>query len=46
VLGWPVGTWHVRPDQIARYFEILAETSPRVSLSTTGHTWEPLSISV
>ena len=40
VLGWEVGDWHVRHDQLVRYMETLAESSPRVSLQVTGHTHE------
>lgn len=40
VLGYPVGTWHVRHDQLVRYMEILAEKSDRISLEVTGYTHE------
>ncbi len=40
VLGWEVGTWHVRPDQIVRYFERLAQVSDRFHLETYGATHE------
>jgi hypothetical protein len=40
VLGWPVGTWHVRHDQLVRWFEVVAEKSPRVTLEQTGKTHE------
>ncbi|MEM6568824.1 MAG: M14 family zinc carboxypeptidase [Planctomycetota bacterium] len=40
VLGWPVGTWHVRHDQLVRWFEVVAERSPRVTLERTGATHE------
>ncbi len=40
VLGYPVGTWHVRPDQLIRYMEILAEKSDRFSLEVTGYSHE------
>jgi hypothetical protein len=40
VLGWDVGTWHVRPDQIAIYMEALAEASDRVQIETYGFTHE------
>ncbi|MEM9598650.1 MAG: M14 metallopeptidase family protein [Acidobacteriota bacterium] len=40
VLGYEVGTWHVRHDQLVRYMETLAESSDRVSLEVTGHTHE------
>ena len=40
VLGWQVGEWHVRHDQLARYFEVLAESSERVRLEEIGRTHE------
>jgi len=40
VLGWPVGTWHARPEQITRYFEQLAAASAQASLSNIGLTHE------
>jgi len=40
VLGWQVGEWHVRHDQLVRYFEVLAAASDRMSLRVTGETWE------
>ena len=40
VLGYPVGTWHARHDQVVRYIEVLAEKSDRISLTYTGHTHE------
>ncbi len=40
VLGWTPGTWHVRPEQITRYFEALAAASDRVRLEVYGHTHE------
>lgn len=40
ILGTPVGTWHVRHDQLVRYMEVLAEKSDRVSLTETGRTHE------
>lgn len=39
-LGWEVGEWHARPEQITRYFERLAETSDRASLEVIGRTHE------
>lgn len=39
-LGWPVGEWHARPEQITRYFERLAENSDRASLEVIGRTHE------
>lgn len=40
VLGFEVGEWHVRHDQLVRYVEMLAEASPRVELIETGRTHE------
>ncbi|MGQ8366484.1 M14 family metallopeptidase [Glaciecola sp. 1036] len=40
VLGYPVGTWHVRHDQLVRYMHVLAESSDRVSIEVTGYTHE------
>jgi hypothetical protein len=40
VLGYPVGTWHVRHDQLLRYMELLAAKSDRISLTYTGQTHE------
>ena len=40
VLGYPVGTWHVRHDQLLAYMKVLAAASDRVSLSVTGRTHE------
>ena len=44
VLGYPVGTWHVRHDQVVRYMEVLAEKSDRISLTYTGQTHEQRSL--
>lgn len=40
ILGFKIGDWHVRHDQIQRYFEVLAEQSPRVHLEVIGYTHE------
>lgn len=40
VLGYPVGTWHVRHDQLVQYMRVLAEKSDRVTLVETGRTHE------
>jgi hypothetical protein len=40
VLGFEVGEWHVRHDQLVRYMEVLSEASPRFSLQMTGRTHE------
>ena len=36
VLGYQVGQWHVRHDQLVQYMRVLAEKSPRVSIETIG----------
>lgn len=40
ILGYEVGQWHVRHDQLVRYFEVLAEHSDRVTLEEIGRTHE------
>ena len=40
VLGYGVGKWHVRPDQVVDYMRRLAEASPRVTLEEQGRTHE------
>lgn len=40
VLGYEVGEWHVRHDQLVRYMEVLAEKSDRFTLEVTGRTHE------
>jgi len=40
VLGFQVGHWHARPDQIVAYLERLAAASDRVKLEETGRTYE------
>jgi len=40
VLGWEVGEWHVRHDQLVDYLSALAEASPRVALLEQGRTHE------
>jgi len=37
VLGYQVGEWHVRPEQVERYFIQLAAESPRVKLHTYAY---------
>jgi len=39
-LGWEIGTWHARHDQIVDWFELIAEASPRVSIEVYGTTHE------
>ena len=40
VLGYQVGDWHVRPDQIVTYFRALEQASDRVSINTIGYSHE------
>lgn len=40
VLGYQVGEWHVRHDQLVRYMEVLAEHSDRFELEVAGRTHE------
>ncbi|MCP3956769.1 MAG: zinc carboxypeptidase [bacterium] len=40
VLGFEVGEWHVRHDQLVAYMRRLAESSDRVLLEETGRTHE------
>ncbi|MFD2199987.1 M14 family metallopeptidase [Shivajiella indica] len=40
VLGFEVGEWTVDYDQLIRYFEKLAESSPRVKFEVFGHSYE------
>ncbi|MCC5855229.1 MAG: peptidase M14 [Idiomarina sp.] len=40
VLGFEVGQWHVRPEQILRYLEVLAQHSDRVQLAHFGYSHE------
>lgn len=40
VLGYQVGEWHVRPEQIAEYMYALAKASDRVWVEETGRSWE------
>ena len=40
VLGWEVGEWHVRHDQLVRWYETVAEASPRMVLHEYGRTHE------
>lgn len=40
VLGWPLGSWHVRHDQLVQWFQTVAEASPRMMLETYGYTHE------
>ena len=40
VLGWEVGQWHVSHDKLHHYMHTLAQSSTRVSITTTGFTHE------
>ncbi|MBQ4850472.1 M14 metallopeptidase family protein [Pseudoalteromonas sp. MMG012] len=40
VLGYEVGQWHVRHDQLVQYMKVLAKTSDRVQIKTIGYTHE------
>jgi len=40
ILGYEVGEWHVRPEQLVRYMEVLSEKSDRFSFEITGYTHE------
>ncbi len=40
VIGHVIGTRHTRPEQVVRYFEAVAEASPRVTFGEHGRTWE------
>lgn len=40
VLGYQVGDWHVRPEQIERYFYQLAAESPRVKIEVYAYSHE------
>ena len=40
VIGFEVGTWHVRHDLLVKYMERLAAASDRIQLTVTGKTYE------
>jgi hypothetical protein len=40
ILGYPVGTWHVRHDQLVNYMYAVAEASDRVTVKEIGRTHE------
>ncbi|MEC4091552.1 M14 metallopeptidase family protein [Pseudoalteromonas rubra] len=40
VLGYEVGEWHVRPEQLVQYLHTLAQASPRVEITTIGYSHE------
>lgn len=37
ILGFEVGEWHARPEQVARYMEVLAQHSDRITLDINGY---------
>ncbi|WP_144211571.1 M14 family zinc carboxypeptidase [Shewanella donghaensis] len=39
-LGYPLGEWHLRHDQINHYLQLLANQSSRVSLDSAGYSHE------
>ncbi|MCA9726177.1 MAG: zinc carboxypeptidase [Candidatus Eisenbacteria bacterium] len=39
-LGYEVGDWHVRHDQLVAYLQTLAAASPRIRIEETGRTHE------
>ena len=39
-LGWEPGEWRIQHPSLVRYMYTLAETSDRVSIKVTGHTYE------
>ncbi len=39
-LGFELGEWHVRPEQLLSYYQLLATESPRVQLRVVGYTHE------
>lgn len=39
-LGYGVGDWHVRHDQLTGYLKLLAQQSDRIQLKVIGHTHE------
>ncbi|WP_404342079.1 M14 metallopeptidase family protein [Pseudoalteromonas mariniglutinosa] len=40
VLGYEVGEWHVRHDQLVHYLQVLAEKSDRINIEVIGRTHE------
>ena len=40
VLGYTIGERHTRPDEVIRYLEAVAESSPRVTVGAHGETYE------
>ncbi|WP_105166898.1 M14 metallopeptidase family protein [Pseudoalteromonas sp. T1lg23B] len=40
VLGYEVGQWHVRHDQLVQYLKVLAQQSERINIETIGYSHE------
>ncbi|NOU52772.1 peptidase M14 [Pseudoalteromonas sp. JBTF-M23] len=40
VLGYEVGEWHVRHDQLVQYLHVLAKQSDRIQIETIGYSHE------
>ena len=40
VLGYQVGEWHVRPEQLVQYYQTLAQASDRVEVRVIGYSHE------
>lgn len=40
MLGYEVGQWHVRHDQLVQYLHILAKQSERININTIGYSHE------
>ncbi|BBN82813.1 peptidase M14 [Pseudoalteromonas sp. A25] len=40
VLGYEVGEWHVRHDQLVQYLQVLAKQSDRIKIETIGYSHE------
>ena len=40
VLGYQVGDWHVRYDQLVNYMMLLAEKSDRINIEVMGYSHE------
>lgn len=39
-LGWQIGKWHITHDQLVGYMKMIAATSPRVTFTQFGRTYE------
>ncbi|MBC3806486.1 peptidase M14 [Undibacterium seohonense] len=40
VLGFELGEWHARPEQLTSYYQLLASQSPRVKVRVVGYSHE------